>query len=434
MKATKILLFLSISFFLLLPLAVGAQGLCEDVEGNSIPCMVDLSTAPESTNIGGYIRTIYNSAVGLGILAALIMITAGGVMYVVSGVINKKQLGKDFIAGALGGLTLLLGAYVILKIVNPELVTLDNPQRVDVLTLRDSFAVRELTQAQRNLIQRPYECSNTALNPYQGLELKVFTSSEPDVLEAMDIAKRLGASQTTINYLRDKMKICIRGEKAAHLKFGVPYYPLYNSEIIEAASSYNPPADATVQQRVTEETRVINEINGIRGNNIKRLQGESILSCPPMTDDLHGGVRIPWRTIFTETAILYPEIVPVGYDICPKYKNPHEALGIYTAEDQLEACGTALPGDPSWVSGYVARCVSNGCEAILAYQSAPFEELSPLRSGEYSYVPVEVLDHLRAGGYTCDSSTLARCPTADIERSMCVGMNVGVPCVIKCSR
>jgi D-alanyl-D-alanine dipeptidase len=52
------------------------------------------------------------------------MITAGGLMYSMSGAVDKRKEGKDMIVNSLYGLGILMGSYLILKTINPNLVTL----------------------------------------------------------------------------------------------------------------------------------------------------------------------------------------------------------------------------------------------------------------------------------------------------------------------
>ncbi|MDO8470196.1 MAG: hypothetical protein Q7S84_04270 [bacterium] len=74
-----------------------------------------------------FISKLYTYSIGLGGLLAVGAIVTGGILIATSGVVNKQQLGRDLIAGALWGLALLLGAYFLLKTVNPQLVKLKVP-------------------------------------------------------------------------------------------------------------------------------------------------------------------------------------------------------------------------------------------------------------------------------------------------------------------
>ncbi len=120
----KKLIFLFLLFLLLVPLtAVWAQG----------PVAFDFPEA-ETGNITEYIDSFYKTAVAIAGIAAVAMIVVGAIYFVVSGGSQDKQReGKDIITSAVWGVVLLLGAYIILNTVNPELVTL-SPPRGELLT------------------------------------------------------------------------------------------------------------------------------------------------------------------------------------------------------------------------------------------------------------------------------------------------------------
>ena len=114
----KKLIFLFLLFLLLVPLtAVWAQG----------PVAFDFPEA-ETGNITEYIDSFYKTAVAIAGIAAVAMIVVGAIYFVVSGGSQDKQReGKDIITSAVWGVVLLLGAYIILNTINPELVTLSPP-------------------------------------------------------------------------------------------------------------------------------------------------------------------------------------------------------------------------------------------------------------------------------------------------------------------
>lgn len=79
--------------------------------------------------IGGYINAFYRWILGAAALFAVIMIMVGAVQYMMSGG-SSHGVGeaRKRIFGALIGLVILLGAYLILNTVNPQLLTLKLPQ------------------------------------------------------------------------------------------------------------------------------------------------------------------------------------------------------------------------------------------------------------------------------------------------------------------
>ncbi len=92
---------------------------------------VDIS-APSggSGSIPDSINNFYNIALVLGGMAAVAVIVVGGIMYATSEAIDKKNTGKELITSAIWGLVLLLGAFIILNTINPELTTLELPSEV----------------------------------------------------------------------------------------------------------------------------------------------------------------------------------------------------------------------------------------------------------------------------------------------------------------
>lgn len=86
-----------------------------------------LGSCPPSANasIPDYINNLYKFAVGIAGLLALGMIVGGGVYYTVSaGSSDKQREAKDMITSAVWGVVLLLGSYLILNTINPQITSL----------------------------------------------------------------------------------------------------------------------------------------------------------------------------------------------------------------------------------------------------------------------------------------------------------------------
>jgi len=86
------------------------------------------------TSIGEYIRAIYKYAIGIvGILAAVVLMF-GGILWLTAGG-NTERIGsaKSWIGAALTGLVLALCSYMILAMINPDLVNFEsiNPKKVN---------------------------------------------------------------------------------------------------------------------------------------------------------------------------------------------------------------------------------------------------------------------------------------------------------------
>ncbi|MFH1315517.1 MAG: pilin [Candidatus Uhrbacteria bacterium] len=79
-------------------------------------------------DLAQYVAAWYQWLLYAGIIIATVMIMIGGVQYMVSKGMGSVDSAKKRIQGAVVGLILLFGAYVILATVNPQLVLLQIPQ------------------------------------------------------------------------------------------------------------------------------------------------------------------------------------------------------------------------------------------------------------------------------------------------------------------
>jgi hypothetical protein len=99
--------------------------------------------------LGQYIQAIYNVGVGIvGILAAVGLMVAGFIWLTAGGNASKVSEAKTWLASSFTGLFLVMGSWVILYYINPELVKM-KPLRV-----------REVTAMQGNSASR-YHCSTS---------------------------------------------------------------------------------------------------------------------------------------------------------------------------------------------------------------------------------------------------------------------------------
>lgn len=76
-----------------------------------------------NSSLGTYIQAIYKYGLALGASLAVIVIMIGGVIWLTSaGSPEKVKNAKNYIGGAITGLVLLLGSYLLLYTINPKLV------------------------------------------------------------------------------------------------------------------------------------------------------------------------------------------------------------------------------------------------------------------------------------------------------------------------
>lgn len=76
----------------------------------------------KNTQLPDYLNMIYKILIGLAGVLAVIMIFYGGVQYMTTDAMGKKQQGRETIKNAILGLLLALGSYVILNTINPKLL------------------------------------------------------------------------------------------------------------------------------------------------------------------------------------------------------------------------------------------------------------------------------------------------------------------------
>ncbi len=142
-KYLALSLLLFVAAVVLLPASVGAAEL---ELYYTPPCLLDnvpgIGPCPPSSGerpIATYISRIYRFALGAAGFLAVGAIVVGGIYYTISaGSPDKQREGKDMIFSALWGIVLLFGSWILLRTVNPQLVTLKEPS-VELLTNLSSF-------------------------------------------------------------------------------------------------------------------------------------------------------------------------------------------------------------------------------------------------------------------------------------------------------
>ena len=88
-------------------------------------CKTDLST---------YLPNMFNLMVGIAAGLAFIMITLGGITYATSDALSGKSQGKEWVTNAITGLLVVIGAYVILYTINPQILSFNIGITAPVIT------------------------------------------------------------------------------------------------------------------------------------------------------------------------------------------------------------------------------------------------------------------------------------------------------------
>lgn len=78
-----------------------------------------------TTTLQEYVPAIFKLAIGLSAVTAVLMIVIGGFQYMSTDAIQKKSEGKERIKNAVFGLVLVIGAWLILNEINPNLLNLN---------------------------------------------------------------------------------------------------------------------------------------------------------------------------------------------------------------------------------------------------------------------------------------------------------------------
>jgi hypothetical protein len=86
-----------------------------------IPGVTDAS----NQGFGDYINALYRLSISLAALLAVIKIVAAGAKYMLSDIVTSKESAKDDIRGALVGLLIILGAFIILNTINTDITNND---------------------------------------------------------------------------------------------------------------------------------------------------------------------------------------------------------------------------------------------------------------------------------------------------------------------
>lgn len=169
--------------------------------------LLPLVSFAQTETIASELDSFYNSAIAIGGVAAVVMIIVGGIFFSVSGgSADKKSEGKKYITSALWGLVLLLGAFLILNTINPELTTLEAPAppQAEVLQGASCSANSGLDECSEN--QTPYgpdgdlQCCVDTGAPEQAESCREEVPDEFEHCETQNSEKReLESDETFLN-------------------------------------------------------------------------------------------------------------------------------------------------------------------------------------------------------------------------------------------
>ena len=76
-------------------------------------------------NLNAYLQFVFQFAIGITGVLAVIMIILGGITYLSTDAVSGKKDGKEMIANALRGLALAILSWLILNSINPTLLNIN---------------------------------------------------------------------------------------------------------------------------------------------------------------------------------------------------------------------------------------------------------------------------------------------------------------------
>lgn len=122
-KTVKLFLILIIGLFLMSDLFVGNENvLAQEVGYENYE---NIPGQEKTTDFVAYVENIYKFGIAIAAILALFMIVLGSFNYIVTSAGNASKMGdaKDMIVKAVQGLVLALAAFLILFIINPDLIS-----------------------------------------------------------------------------------------------------------------------------------------------------------------------------------------------------------------------------------------------------------------------------------------------------------------------
>lgn len=116
----NLLLIPLVAFFLFFPIAF-SQNTQNYTVLQPLPGIGDTGTG--QITLSQYLPAVFNLTVGISIALAFIFITIGGITYATSDSLTGKEDGRNYIKNAVTGLLLVIGSYVILYTINPQILS-----------------------------------------------------------------------------------------------------------------------------------------------------------------------------------------------------------------------------------------------------------------------------------------------------------------------
>jgi Ca2+/Na+ antiporter len=131
-----VLLILLLSIFSVFSLSVYAETRTES--NYQLLAPIDTIKAADSSKgitLVDYMKGLFIAVIGLAIILAVVELVIGGIEYVAAAVPSSKEDAKKRIGGAVGGLLLILVAWILLQALNPKLLNVGlNLEKIAVVS------------------------------------------------------------------------------------------------------------------------------------------------------------------------------------------------------------------------------------------------------------------------------------------------------------
>ena len=285
------------TFSLFTLLVLGTAPLYTFAEGTYAPLIQVPGFTDGLTNgFSEYVNYLYATAIAIGALLAVVKIIVAGVKYMTSEVVTSKGDAKKDIQGALLGLLLILGAYIILNTINPQLLN----QKIGFKELSKAPDIVNAKPPVQTPSQPTVPCGTESRADQLGMEITVIdlTSCTPDQMKPTEdafhkkctdanriyVGIATGGGQTTAKCMLATSSVKPAAAPPAgggQAQQGGSAAPAFDSTCIKAMNALSPGyAYYNVSSCTTEAAaKTFMQDNGVCGVNPVLNNGGGVLYC-----------------------------------------------------------------------------------------------------------------------------------------------------------
>ena len=157
------------SFIILLQLLAPTAYAAEPPKGNGcdgkniVEFQVPLGKLTGTPSLGCYLDKIYQLSIAIVGIVAIVMIMIGGVKWITAAGSGRVNEAKDYIQDSLMGMLILIGAYTLLRFINPQLTIVG----VEVTQLKPAGIGRCTEKTTQKCIETPENLCDPAKNTFE---------------------------------------------------------------------------------------------------------------------------------------------------------------------------------------------------------------------------------------------------------------------------